>query len=337
MKKRLSAAALLALLLAFSLSLSALAVVERGTGDGFYAVDEANVLSDETEAGIASANAKLEELTGAQIVVVAVEYLDGYYADEYAWKLFNDWGVGDDAKDNGMLLLFATEEGKGWLVQGAGIADDFTDDVASSYLDDYFWIDFDRGDYDGAVQTLFTQLVHWYEGHYGVTIFSTEGNSGQTAPATSVPGPGMPEPRGETYGASATSVLFLILVPLFVLFLFFGLVFGRRHRYRGDEYGPGYPRYYPIFWGGFRPRRPRRPPPPGGFGGPDNMGGLPPRQNTTRRPPSGGGFGGFGGLGGAGRGGSSGGFGGFGGGFGGGGGRGFGGGGRSSGGGAGRR
>ncbi|HPE16935.1 MAG TPA: TPM domain-containing protein, partial [Oscillospiraceae bacterium] len=159
MKKRVSLAVLLALLLAISLSLSAFAVVEQGTGDGFYAVDEANVLSEETEAGIASANAELEEQTGAQIVVVAVEYLDGYYADEYAWKLFNDWGVGDDAKDNGMLLLFATEEGKGWLVQGAGIADDFTDDTAAAYLDDYFWTDFDKGDYDGAVQTLFTQLV----------------------------------------------------------------------------------------------------------------------------------------------------------------------------------
>lgn len=334
MKKRVSLAALLVLLLAFSLPLSALAVVEQGTGDGFYAVDEANVLSEETEAGIASANAKLEELTGAQIVVVAVEYLDGYYADEYAWKLFNDWGVGDDAKDNGMLLLFATEEGKGWLVQGAGIADGFTDDTADAYLDDYFWTDFDRADYDGAVQSLFTQLVGWYEGYYGVTISGAE-SGGQTAPATSVPGPGVPEPGGEAYVPSAVSVLFLILVPLFVLFLIFGLVFGRRYRSRYDEYGPGYPGgFYPIFWGGFRPRRPRRPPPPGGFGGPDNMGGMPPRQNTTRRPPSGGGFGGFGGLGGAGRGGSSGGFGGFGGL---GGGRGFGGGGRSSGGGAGRR
>jgi uncharacterized protein len=87
-----------------------------------------------------------------------VQYLDGYYSDEYALQLFNDWGVGDAEKNNGMLLLLATMEGKAWLTQGAGIKNDFTDTYINELLDEYFWKDFDKGNFDAAVNKLFPKL-----------------------------------------------------------------------------------------------------------------------------------------------------------------------------------
>ena len=84
---------ILALLLMLSLGVSAYAVVEQS--DSFYVADYANVLKASTEQRICDYNGALEQqCSGAQIVVVTVDYLDGMYCDDYAYELFNTWGVG---------------------------------------------------------------------------------------------------------------------------------------------------------------------------------------------------------------------------------------------------
>ncbi len=117
MKKRIICS-LLIIMLALAFAAPAGAVVQRS--EEYYVADYAQVLSDDIEQKIISSNVDLEQkCEGAQIVVVTVEYLDGMYADEYAMRLFNDWGVGSREKNNGMLLLLATEEKKCWLTTGA--------------------------------------------------------------------------------------------------------------------------------------------------------------------------------------------------------------------------
>jgi len=137
----------------------------------FYVADYAEVLSDATENTIISQNDLLYAQTGAQIVIVTVRYLeDDYYADEYAVKLFNEWSVGDSEKNNGILLLLVTEEGKGWLTQGSGIEAYLTNDDVDMMLEKYFWKKFDNGDFDGAVNSIFTELIEWYEDTYNFTL-----------------------------------------------------------------------------------------------------------------------------------------------------------------------
>ena len=124
--------------------------------------------------------------------------------------------------------------------------------------------------------------------------------------------------------------LILILVVLLVIWVILDRMRYNRYRRRYMMPGMGIPtrRYYPVFWGRPRRRKPPKPPrPPRGPGGPGMGGGPSPRpprsSGTTRRPPTGGSRGGsFGGgsFGGSSFGGSRGGFGGggsFGGGFGG--------------------
>lgn len=147
----------------------ALALLEAT--EDFYVADYAEVLSESTESDIISQNELLYEQTGGQIVIVTVRYLeDGYYADEYAVKLFNDWGVGDSEKNNGILLLLVTEEGKGWLTQGSGIENELTNDDVDAMLEKYFWKKFDSGDFDGAVESIFAELIEWYEDTYNFNL-----------------------------------------------------------------------------------------------------------------------------------------------------------------------
>lgn len=305
------------LLLALTLVSPASALVEQR--EEFYVADYAGVLTEDTKQYIIDANAALEYYTGGQIVVVTVKYLDGLYADEYAAALMNNWGVGDAERNNGMLLLLATEENKAWLSQGAGIAEAFGDDRINSLLDKYFWKEFDNRDFDGAVNSLFPQLLNWYEDYY---IVDLEGKEQYDSGSYYNPG----YSSGGNYGSSSIfSILFFIIFIIIVFRILIFSVSSRRTVYRRDRSVPLWPF---LLWGKSSMRNRnmffRTPPPP-----PPDL-----HNNTRPRNDRGGGFGGFGG-GFGGRGG-----GGFGGGFGGGGrggGLGGGGGGRSSGGGDGRR
>lgn len=157
------------LLLISALTANAFAIV--GPSSEFYSADYANVLSSETEEMIINYNGSLEQqCSGAQIVVVTVRYLDGMYCDDYAYQLFNDWGVGSAQYNNGVLLLLATEEGKAWLATGYGISGSLD---ADQMLDRYFWDDFDSGNFDKAVTKLFKALLEWFDDNYSASTASS--------------------------------------------------------------------------------------------------------------------------------------------------------------------
>lgn len=126
--------------------------------DSFYVADEADVISSDTEKYIIEKNAELEELCGGQIVVATVDFLDGMDIEDYAYKLFKEWKIGDEDRDNGILLLLAIGEENYWCMQGKGIEISLTsgeiDDILWNYLED----DFSAGDYDSGVRSVFDAL-----------------------------------------------------------------------------------------------------------------------------------------------------------------------------------
>lgn len=171
---------LAALILCAVLISPAYAVVSQS--DSFYVADYANVLSNTTEEMIINYNGALEQqCQGAQIVVVTVDYLDGMYCDEYAYKLFNDWGVGSADYNNGMLLLLAVQENKCWLAYGLGLNSQLGSDEVDELLEDYFYDNFDTGKYDDAVTELFMELLDWYDERYDSST-ATAGDPVSNAP-----------------------------------------------------------------------------------------------------------------------------------------------------------
>ena len=150
----------------------AFAIVDKS--DDFYVADYADVFSRDFEERIIALNGDLEHYcSGAQLVVVTVDYLDGMYSDEYAMKLFNNWGVGDADENNGMLLLLAVKENKAWLTVGRGI--DLSTSEIDDMFEDYFWRDFDRGNFEEATEALVNELTRWFIEEYNIeTSGSTE-------------------------------------------------------------------------------------------------------------------------------------------------------------------
>ena len=72
-----------------------------------YVNDFASALDDSAEQYLEGFLETLERDTTAEVVVVTVASLDGMTVEEYANRLFAEWGIGQAADDNGVLLLVA--------------------------------------------------------------------------------------------------------------------------------------------------------------------------------------------------------------------------------------
>ena len=129
--------------------------------EGAYALDKSGVLSSETENHIARYNQYLAESCGAQICVVTIPTMDyvGYDdIENYAYDLFNAWGIGDKDEENGVLLLLVTDDELCWCLQGEGIEDTLSSSAISDILTENMQDDFYAGEFDSGTQKTFDAL-----------------------------------------------------------------------------------------------------------------------------------------------------------------------------------
>ena len=96
--------------------------------------DFAQVLTDDDRAYLENFLRTLERDTTAEVVVVTVTSLDGMTIEEYANRLFADWGIGTKTKDNGVLLLVAPAERKVRIEAGYGLEGSLPDGLAGEII-----------------------------------------------------------------------------------------------------------------------------------------------------------------------------------------------------------
>ena len=134
----------------------------------FYVNDFANILSDDTEREILSEGVKLASETKAQVVVVTVNSLEGDSVENYAWQLFQEWGIGDSEQNNGVLLLVAMEDRKTRIEVGYGLEGALNDGKTGRIQDDYLIQNLSNGDYDSGVLGTYLKLVEEVYAEYGI-------------------------------------------------------------------------------------------------------------------------------------------------------------------------
>lgn len=200
------------LLLLFLLNPTVALAVVAPTSAG-YVNDYANVLSDETEQYIMEQSAALDQATGAQVVVVTVDFLDGMDIENYAYTLFNEWGIGDAKKNNGLLLLLAIGEDDYWAVQGSGLEKELSSGKLGDYLYEYLEPDFAAGDYDAGVTQVCTAFYDWFENYYGLD--KQETHHSESAVQTAVP-PTTNQSNGNGEGSILPIVAVLVVIILLI-------------------------------------------------------------------------------------------------------------------------
>ena len=86
-----------------------------------YVNDFANALTPDTKTKLEALCTEVDQKAQAQIAVVTVKSLDGDDIDDYAVKLFKQWGIGGKKSDRGVLILTSIGDRKYRTEVGYGL------------------------------------------------------------------------------------------------------------------------------------------------------------------------------------------------------------------------
>jgi uncharacterized protein len=114
-------------------------------------VDNAHVLSAQTQADLTAKLADLETKTGRQLVVVTLPDLQGDDIQDYGYQLGRAWGIGQKGQNNGVLFIVAPSEHKTRIEVGYGLEPVLTDALSSVILQTQVLPKFRAGDVEGGV------------------------------------------------------------------------------------------------------------------------------------------------------------------------------------------
>ncbi len=140
----------------------------------FYVNDNANLLSKETKSYILNTSVALEKATTAQVVVVTVPSLDGQTIEEYATKLFREYNIGNEKKDNGLLLLLALDERMFRVEVGYGLEEVLPDGLTGRYQDEYIIPYLKEDKWDEGIKNGYTAFVKKLCDFYNVDSLQLE-------------------------------------------------------------------------------------------------------------------------------------------------------------------
>ncbi len=106
------------------------------TSSGLFVGDNAAVLGPEYIALIDGICRRLKDTTTAEMAVITVHDLGGTTVDDFADRLFKRFGIGVKGKDNGLLILFASQDRAVRVEVGYGLEPIITDAASSRLLDE---------------------------------------------------------------------------------------------------------------------------------------------------------------------------------------------------------
>lgn len=149
--------------------------------------DWAGVLSPEAVARLETRLQSARDETGVHVVLVTMKRLAdhggaGMRIDSYAKGLFNAWGVGDKARNDGVLILVATDDREIRVALGAAY-DAVWDNAAQAAIDKGFLPEFRAGRIEAGIEAGVDEVL---------TRIARPFAAGQ--PAEVVPDEGLPLP-----------------------------------------------------------------------------------------------------------------------------------------------
>lgn len=153
--------------LLFSLPSYGEAVIPKPTNE-FFVNDFAGVLEASDEQYIQLAAVQLQEATTAQVVVVTIQSLQGEPLENYAYQLFKQWGIGTAEKNNGVLILVATDDRESRIEVGYGLEGVLPDGKTGRIQDEYMIPYFKENEYGSGIRNGFLAIVQEVYDEYGI-------------------------------------------------------------------------------------------------------------------------------------------------------------------------
>lgn len=181
--------------------------------------DYANILSENEKAQLERKLVDYFANTSTQIAVVTIPDLEGNEISDMAFKIGQEWGIGDAKFDNGILVLLKpkTNESKGdvFIAVGYGLEGAVPDITAKQIVENEMIPRFKAGDMFGGIENATNVLIDITKGEYNYKQYAKKSKGGFSP--------------------------FLILIVLFIIFSLFR---GRR----GGTYTAGSHNSNLPFW-----------------------------------------------------------------------------------------
>jgi uncharacterized protein len=167
-------------------------------------VDDAGILSPETQQRLTALLAEHERQTGNQVVVATLKSLQGTDIATYGYQLGRAWGLGKKGKDNGVLITISPSTHDVRIDVGYGLEGTLTDAQSALIIQNVMLPYFRKGDYDDGVLA------------GTVDVLRTLG--GKPSNVDSIP---QPQPDEEPSGGNGAPPIFILLILFFVFGRFF--------------------------------------------------------------------------------------------------------------------
>ena len=114
------------------------AQVEIPTYNNLYVNDFGEILNSEEENYLISLYTLVENETTAEMVFVSIPICSPLEPSQYAQSIGDEWKVGKEDIDNGLIILYCKEENKIWLASGYGLEGILPDSKLGRILDTYY-------------------------------------------------------------------------------------------------------------------------------------------------------------------------------------------------------
>jgi uncharacterized protein len=115
-------------------------------------VDSIGRVSADVETQIISELTTFLQTGGPQIAVAVVDTTGSASLENYSTDLARSWGIGDNEKDNGVLMLIALKDRGLRIEVGSGVEGELTDTTAGRIVDSVMLPRLRANDVDGAVR-----------------------------------------------------------------------------------------------------------------------------------------------------------------------------------------
>jgi uncharacterized protein len=160
---------LLCIVFAFTMVLTINAQVLPKPVPATLVVDNANLLNAEETRALEQKLVAFDDSTSNQIAIVTVPSLNGLAVEEYANKLFREWGLGSKKTNNGILILVANQEHKIRIEVGYGLEGVIPDVTAKSIIDKDLTPNFKADKYYEGLNLAVDDLAKAAKGEYSAT------------------------------------------------------------------------------------------------------------------------------------------------------------------------
>jgi uncharacterized protein len=128
-------------------------------------VDGAGMLDADARRQLTDKLRDYDQSSGNQLVVVTVPTLDGYPIEYWGYELGRHWGIGQQGKDTGVLLIVDKDERKLRIEVGYGLEGTLTDALSDDIIRNTIAPKFKQGDYSGGISDGVDAILQVLGGH----------------------------------------------------------------------------------------------------------------------------------------------------------------------------